>query len=155
MLQAPLSLTRKIRRRALGRARGSMGPKAPRGASEDTRAGTTLAIAVKAASKLRTEFINASHAAVELERQIVEDASWAWAKTDKLETLRTLQAAARGSVTEFGQEIILCDFKELQKLTPKAKLEVELTKILDSQSAVVALGRFVGALRKAQKALAP
>jgi hypothetical protein len=138
-----------------GQSPGLKGPKAPRGAGEDTRAGTTLAIAVKAASKLRTEFINASHAAVELERQIVEDASWAWAKTDKLETLRTLQAAARGSVTEFGQEIILCDFKELQKLTPKAKLEVELTKFLDSQAAVVALGKFVGALRKAQKALSP
>jgi hypothetical protein len=58
-------------------------------------------------------------------------------------------------VTEFGQEIILCDFEELQKLTPKAKLEVELTKFLDSQAAVVALGKFVGALRKAQKALSP
>ena len=49
----------------------------------------------------------------------------------------------------------MTDFKELQKLTPKAKLEVELTKFLDSQSAVFALGRFVGALRKAQKALSP
>ena len=110
---------------------------------------------MKAATKLRAEFINASHAAVELEKKIVEDPNWSWAKTDKLATLRTLQAAARGSVTEFGQEIVLTDLKDLQKITPKAKLEVELTKFLDSQSAVFGLGRFVGALRKAQKALAP
>ena len=138
-----------------GHAPGLKGPKASRGAGEDTRTGTSLAIALKAATKLRAEFINASHAAVELEKKIVEDPSWSWAKTDKLATLRTLQAAARGSVTEFGQEIVLTDLKDLQKITPKAKLEVELTKFLDSQSAVFALGRFVGALRKAQKALAP